>query len=104
MAVASESSQPDNKPPTLRHRRLVIGANVLVQIVAVLALVVMVNWLASRHYLRFDWTKSGYYKLSEKTKQMVAKLEGACGRGRVPAASPAARNTFRKSSRTCATC
>ena len=55
--------QPENKPPTLRHRRLVIGANVLVQIVAVLALVVMANWLTSRHYLRFDWTKSGYYKL-----------------------------------------
>lgn len=75
MAVASDSSQPDNKPPTLRHRRLVIGANVLVQIVAVLALVVMVNWLTSRHYLRFDWTKSGYYKLSEKTKQMVGSLK-----------------------------
>jgi len=72
--VANES-QPDNKPPTLRHRRLVIGANVLVQIVAVLALVVMVNWLASRHYLRFDWTKAGYYQLADKTKQMVAGLK-----------------------------
>jgi gliding motility-associatede transport system auxiliary component len=72
--VASES-QTDNKPPTLRHRRLVIGANVLVQIVAVLALVVMANWLVSRHYLRFDWTKSGYYKLSEKTKQELASLK-----------------------------
>ena len=74
-AVTSDSSQPDPKPPTLRHRRLVIGANVLVQIVAVLALMVMVNWLTSRHYLRFDWTKSGYYKLSEKTKQMVGSLK-----------------------------
>jgi ABC-type uncharacterized transport system involved in gliding motility auxiliary subunit len=72
--VASES-QPENKPPTLRHRRLVIGANVLVQMVAVLALVVMANWLASRHYLRFDWTKSGYYKLAEKTKQELASLK-----------------------------
>jgi ABC-type uncharacterized transport system involved in gliding motility auxiliary subunit len=54
---------------------MVIGANVLVQIVAVLALLVMVNWLASRHYVRFDWTKAGYYKLSEKTKQVVTGLK-----------------------------
>jgi ABC-type uncharacterized transport system involved in gliding motility auxiliary subunit len=73
-SVVNES-QTENKPPTLRQRRLVIGANVLVQIVAVLALVVMANWLASRHYLRFDWTKSGYYKLSEKTKQELASLK-----------------------------
>lgn len=72
--MASES-QPNDKPPTLRHRRLVIGANVLVQIGAVLALVVIVNWFTSRHYLRFDWTKSGYYQLAEKTKQMVAGLK-----------------------------
>jgi ABC-type uncharacterized transport system involved in gliding motility auxiliary subunit len=74
MAVASETPQ-NGKPPTLRHRRLVIGANVLVQIVALLAVVVMVNWLTSRHYVRFDWTKAGYYKLAEKTKQVVAGLK-----------------------------
>ena len=73
--MASESQPEENKPPTLRRRRLVIGANVFVQIVAALALVVMVNWLASRHYLRFDWTKSGYYQLADKTKQMVASLK-----------------------------
>ena len=72
--MASESPS-NNKPPTLRRRRLVIGANVLLQIVAALALVVMINWLASRHYMRFDWTKSGYYKLAEKTKQMIASLK-----------------------------
>ena len=65
----------DNKAPTARQRRLVIGTNVLVQILAVLAVVVMVNWLVSRHYIRFDWTKSGYYKLSEKTRQVLASLK-----------------------------
>ena len=72
--MANETPRED-KPPTLRQRRLVIGANILVQIAAVLALVVMVNWLASRHYVRFDWTKAGYYKLAEKTKQVVAGLK-----------------------------
>ncbi len=74
-AATSDTPQPENKPPTLRRRRLVIGANVLLQILAVLALVVMANWLVSRHYLRFDWTKSGYYKLSEKTRQLVGSLK-----------------------------
>lgn len=72
--MASES-QPDNTPPTLRRRRLVIGANVLLQIAAALAVVIMVNWLASRHYLRADWTQSGYYKLADKTKQVLGSLK-----------------------------
>ncbi len=56
------------------RRRWVISANVLVQIVAVLVLLVLVNWLVSRHYTRFDWTKSGYYKISDKTQQALAAL------------------------------
>ncbi|HTS17224.1 MAG TPA: Gldg family protein [Verrucomicrobiae bacterium] len=74
-AMADNSPPSDARPPTLRHRRLVIGANVLVQILAVLALVVMVDWLVSRHYWRFDWTQSGYYKLSEKTRQVIGSLK-----------------------------
>jgi ABC-type uncharacterized transport system involved in gliding motility auxiliary subunit len=61
--------------PTLRHRRLLISTNVLVQIVAVFVLMVMVNWLVYRHYTRFDWTKSGYYKISDKTKQVLQHLQ-----------------------------
>jgi ABC-type uncharacterized transport system involved in gliding motility auxiliary subunit len=64
-----------NATPTLRHRRLLISANVLVQIIAVLVLMVMVNWLVCRHYTRFDWTKSGYYKISDKTKQVLQRLQ-----------------------------
>ena len=72
--MASETPR-DDKPPTLRRRRVVIGANVLLQIVALLAVVVMVNWLASRHYVRFDWTKAGYYQLAGKTKQVLKSLQ-----------------------------
>lgn len=57
------------------RRRFVISLNVAVQIVAVLLLAVAANWLASRHHTRFDWTKSGYYKLSEKTKQVIGALK-----------------------------
>ena len=69
-------STPNTPAPTLRRRRLVVSANVLVQIIVVLVLVGMVDWLVWRHYVRFDWTKSGYYKLSDKTKQVLESLKG----------------------------
>ncbi|MEI6084770.1 MAG: GldG family protein [Verrucomicrobiota bacterium] len=62
-----------NSPP--RRNRFVISLNVLVQLVAVLALAGMANWFVARHYLRFDWTKSGYYQVSDKTKQMLGSLK-----------------------------
>ena len=71
---ANESS-PGTRTPTSGQRRLMIGANVLVQIIAMLAVVIMVNWLVSRHYTRFDWTKSAYYKLSDKTRQVLTHLK-----------------------------
>ena len=74
MSMAPEPI-PGNSPPTLRRRRLVISLNVLLQIVAVLLLVGMANWLVWRHYARIDWTKSRYYKLSEKTKQELGSLK-----------------------------
>jgi ABC-type uncharacterized transport system involved in gliding motility auxiliary subunit len=62
--------------PSLRQRRVAISLNILVQIVALLALVVMANWLLSRHHpKRWDWTGSGYYKLSSKTAQVLKGLK-----------------------------
>ncbi len=72
--MADVTPNPE-KVSTLRQRKLSISANVLVQVFAVLALAIMVNWLASRHYLRFDWTQASYYQVSEKTKQMMAGLQ-----------------------------
>ncbi len=71
----ADKTIPNPMPPPLRKRRFAIGLNVLVQIVAALALVVMANWLVTRHYSRFDVTKSGYYRLSEKTRQVLANLK-----------------------------
>jgi ABC-type uncharacterized transport system involved in gliding motility auxiliary subunit len=60
--------------PSIRKRRLTIGANVLAQVVIAVILFGMVNWLAARHHHRFDWTRSRYYQLAEKTKQVLAAL------------------------------
>ena len=57
------------------RRRFVISINVAVQIVAVLCLAIAANWLVSRHHTRFDWTKSGYYKLADKTKLTLQSLK-----------------------------
>ena len=72
----AEPTQTNEPVPTLRRRRVAISLNVLVQIVALLALVVMANWLVARHHpKRWDWTRSSYYKLSSKTQQVLAGLK-----------------------------
>lgn len=62
------------KTPTSRRRRLVIGSNVLAQVLIVFVVMFMINWLVSRHYQRWDWTTTRYYALSDKTKQTLAAL------------------------------
>lgn len=61
--------------PSLRKRRWQATGHVLLQIAAVVAIVAAVNWLTARHYRRFDWTRSSYYALAEKTKQVLAALQ-----------------------------
>jgi hypothetical protein len=46
-----------------------------VGIALAIALTVMVNWLASRHYVSSDWTSSKMYSISEKTLNILGSLE-----------------------------
>ena len=71
----ADETPPNQMPAPLRKRRFAIGFNILVQILAVLVLAIMANWLVARHHMRFDWTKASYYQLSEKTKQVLANLK-----------------------------
>jgi len=45
-------------------------------LVLALVLTVIVNWLGARHYISADWTTSKMYSVSEKTKNLVADLDG----------------------------
>jgi ABC-type uncharacterized transport system involved in gliding motility auxiliary subunit len=45
-----------------------------VGVVLAVALTVMVNWLAARHYRAGDWTSSRLYSVSEKTKNVLSGL------------------------------
>jgi uncharacterized protein YukE len=60
---------------TQRTRRMKYGTNVAVSIVAALALMVLLNWMAQRNFQRFDFTATRRYSLSEKTHKVLDRLE-----------------------------
>ena len=47
----------------------------VVAVVLVIALTVMVNWLAGRRFVRADWTTTQIYSLSEKTENILGGLQ-----------------------------
>src|SRR6266511_5186595 len=57
-------------------RRVRIGFNVLAQIVLVLFLATMVNSIAFKHYVRWDFSRDQKYALSDKTKRFLDTLKG----------------------------
>ena len=62
-------------PPTFSARRKwVIGCNLLLALAAVLALTAMANYLAARHYLRFQWSGHGKIVLSPQTVRVLRSL------------------------------
>jgi ABC-type uncharacterized transport system involved in gliding motility auxiliary subunit len=59
----------------LKSRRAKYGSNLAVQVVVLAVILVAVNYIAARHYQRFDWTATGHYTLSEKTAGVVRGLQ-----------------------------
>ncbi len=59
----------------VKIKRLQIGVNVLLQIAAVLAIVVLANYFAYRHFQRWDFSRSSKYSLSEQTRQVLGTLK-----------------------------
>jgi hypothetical protein len=43
-------------------------------LILAVALTLMVNWLASRHYVSSDWTSSRMYSVSDKTRNILTEL------------------------------
>jgi hypothetical protein len=66
-----------SSPPALsfsRLQRVGIGLNVLAAIFCVVALVVMVNYLAARHYYRWHLASRENYRLSPQTTHVLQSL------------------------------
>jgi len=55
-------------------RRLRVGFQVTVAVVALAAILVMLNWLAVRHARRWDWSGSDRFALSPLTGQVLLSL------------------------------
>ena len=56
------------------ERRAVQRITASVTSLALLAILLMLNYLAFRHYKRFDWTSQGIYTLSPKSQSVLREL------------------------------
>ncbi|HSJ04376.1 MAG: Gldg family protein [Verrucomicrobium sp.] len=70
----SPEPSPPSAPPARPLRRWGIGLNVLFQLVLLVVLFGVVNYLSFRHYLRVDLSPSKDYTLSETTTSYIKKL------------------------------
>src|SRR5712691_1235823 len=57
------------------RRQLRYGGNALVFTLGVLAILVALNWIASRSSKRWDLTKNQRYSLSDQTKKILGSLK-----------------------------
>lgn len=83
MADAPESPTPSapvavatGDPRGARKRRAVAQVAGGTSALLFAAIVLMANYLAFRHYARFDWTQSGIFTLSPKSVEVLKKLNG----------------------------
>ena len=58
-----------------RGRRVATGLNVIVSLLLAAVLLLMVNYLAHKYFLRWDASEHGYYRLSDKTRGMLAAID-----------------------------
>src|ERR1051325_8768997 len=60
-----------NSPSFSAVKKWAAALNVLASCLALLALVAMVNYLASRHFVRFQWMADERYRLSPMTLKLL---------------------------------
>ncbi len=75
-----EVNSSDKKTGRIRRRqrakrRLFSGLNSMAAVLLVVILTLMLNYLSSRHYIRYDWSAERFYELSGKTKALLASLK-----------------------------
>ena len=70
----AEVTAPPAKPKKIG--RVQIGVNVIAQVLLVLGLAAMVNYLGLQHYKRWDFSRDQKYALSDKTKRFLDSIKG----------------------------
>jgi hypothetical protein len=56
-------------------KRLTIGLNVLVQALLVIAIVGLINWISTRRFARWDFSRNQTFALSTQTKSLLGSLQ-----------------------------
>jgi ABC-type uncharacterized transport system involved in gliding motility auxiliary subunit len=69
-----EVTTPEN-PQSIKKQKTLIGANVIFMILIAIAIFVFVSYINDRHYYRCDFTASGKYSLTAKTKKILKNLD-----------------------------
>ncbi len=59
---------------TQTTRRVKYGLNVAVAVIAAVGIAVLINWIAYRQFVRFDFTATRKYSLSPQTRKVLAGL------------------------------
>ncbi|MGI8438104.1 MAG: Gldg family protein [Chthoniobacterales bacterium] len=72
---ANDTPPAPARPPQKIHR-LRIGFNTVIQILLLLLLATMVNYLGLEHYKRWDLSRDKKYTLSDKTKRFLQTIKG----------------------------
>ena len=70
-----EEPKKTEQSQSTRKKKTIVGANVIVMILISITIFVFVSYLNDRHYYRFDFTASGKYSLSNKTKKILKNLD-----------------------------
>jgi ABC-type uncharacterized transport system. len=65
---------PEN-PQNIKKQKTLIGANVVFMILIAIAIFVFVSYINDRHYYRCDFTATGKYSLTAKTKKILKNLD-----------------------------
>jgi gliding motility-associatede transport system auxiliary component len=71
--VAEETAPPAKAKKIGRAQ---IGVNVIAQVLLILGLAAMVNYLGLEHYKRWDFSRDQKYALSDKTKRFLDSIKG----------------------------
>lgn len=75
--MSTENAQPAKpaQAPATGSSRALQSVFASASSIFVLLILAMVNYLAFRHYERFDWTSSGMFTLSDKSKSVLKDLK-----------------------------
>ena len=71
-----DTNNPDtNDTRTVSRRQLVKTGTLSAGVLVTLALLLIVNYLGWKYHHRFDWTKSRFYTLSDKSENVLKPWE-----------------------------